>query len=193
MNKKQHMSEHTKALIASKAAELFSQKGYKATTMDDICVATGMSKGSVYYHFKSKEVLFLYLLEGNQQEQQEKWEQAIANVSSARQKLYLLAEQYAEMVQAPLAIEEFLGTQQNSQVYEKLSALRRSGIPTIEKIVEEGMENGEFLKDDPVQLANIIGGILDGLDLSADGLSLEQRKAIYRKGVTIILKGIENA
>lgn len=45
--------------------------------------------------------------------------------------------------------------------------------------------NGEFRRDDPVQLSKIIGGILDGLDLSADGLELEQRKEIYQKGIEV--------
>lgn len=191
MNKKQQMSAQTKAHIAAKAAELFAQKGYAATTMEDICTATGMSKGSVYYHFKSKDVLFLYLLENNQSDQVEQWERIVTSAVSASQKLHLLAEQYAEMIQAPLAIEEFLSTQQDSQVYEKLSAIRRGGVPAIQRIVEEGIANGEFTKDDPHQIASIIAGILDGLDMSADGMDLEQRKQIYRKGISIVLQGIE--
>lgn len=191
MNKKQQMSAQTKAHIAAKAAELFAQKGYAATTMEDICTATGMSKGSVYYHFKSKDVLFLYLLENNQNDQVEQWERIVTSAVSASQKLHLLAEQYAEMIQAPLAIEEFLSTQQDSQVYEKLSAIRRGGVPAIRRIVEEGIANGEFAKDDPHQIASIIAGILDGLDMSADGMDLEQRKQIYRKGISIVLQGIE--
>lgn len=191
MNKKQLMAQQTKAHIAEKATELFAQKGYAATTLEDICSAAGISKGSLYYHFKSKDVLFLYLLENNQQELQQKWQQGIAKATSAKEKLYFLADQYAEMVQAPLAIEEFLSSQQNSKVYEQLSTFRSSGFPIIEEIVEEGIAKGEFQQDDPVQLAKIIGGILDGLDLSADGLELEQRKEMYRKGMTIVLKGIE--
>lgn len=32
-------------------------KGYSATTVDDICRAAGLTKGSFFYHFKSKEAL----------------------------------------------------------------------------------------------------------------------------------------
>jgi AcrR family transcriptional regulator len=191
MNKKQLMAQQTKAHIAQKATERFAQKGYAATTLEDICKAAGISKGSLYYHFKSKDVLFLYILENNQQELHHKWQRGMEKAASAKEKLYFLADQYAEMVQAPVAIEEFLSSQHNSKVYEQLSAFRRGGFPIIEKIVEEGIASGEFRQDDPVQLSKIIGGILDGLDLSADGLDLEQRKEIYRKGMTIILKGIE--
>jgi AcrR family transcriptional regulator len=44
----------TKTLIAGEAAELLSTKGYLATSIDDIAEAAGISKGKVYYYFKSK-------------------------------------------------------------------------------------------------------------------------------------------
>jgi AcrR family transcriptional regulator len=44
----------TKTVIARAAAELFSTKGYLATSIDDIAEAAGISKGKVYYYFKSK-------------------------------------------------------------------------------------------------------------------------------------------
>jgi AcrR family transcriptional regulator len=47
-------AENTKKLIAEKAREVFSQKGYFLASMEMIRVHSGMSKGSIYYHFKSK-------------------------------------------------------------------------------------------------------------------------------------------
>lgn len=41
------------------ALAVFRRKGYAATTVDDICAATGLSKGSFFHHFKSKEDLAL--------------------------------------------------------------------------------------------------------------------------------------
>ena len=35
------------------------RKGYSAATVDDLCGATGLSKGSFFHHFKSKEDLGL--------------------------------------------------------------------------------------------------------------------------------------
>ncbi len=35
------------------AAEVFSAKGYEGSTIDDILVASGVSKGSMYFHFDS--------------------------------------------------------------------------------------------------------------------------------------------
>jgi AcrR family transcriptional regulator len=47
--------------IIAAAAKLFKEKGYHATTIQDVADEVGMLKGSLYYHIKSKEEL-LYLV-----------------------------------------------------------------------------------------------------------------------------------
>ena len=47
--------------IIAVAAQLFKEKGYRATTLEDIAAAVGMLKGSLYYYIRSKEEL-LYLV-----------------------------------------------------------------------------------------------------------------------------------
>ena len=41
------------------ALQVFRTKGYAATTVDDICAAAGVTKGSFFHHFKGKEELAL--------------------------------------------------------------------------------------------------------------------------------------
>lgn len=48
-------AEKTRYLIIQKAAALFNQQGYAGTSMQDIMKATGLTKGGLYGHFKSKE------------------------------------------------------------------------------------------------------------------------------------------
>ncbi len=43
--------------IIQSAKELFSQKGYNHTTVDDIVRHAGLSKGAFYFYFKSKDQL----------------------------------------------------------------------------------------------------------------------------------------
>jgi len=50
-------SDRTRQLIVEKAAHLFNVKGYAATSMSDIIEATGLAKGGIYGHFKSKEAI----------------------------------------------------------------------------------------------------------------------------------------
>lgn len=48
-------AEKTRLQIIENAAVLFNQKGFAGTSMEDIMQATGLSKGALYGHFKSKD------------------------------------------------------------------------------------------------------------------------------------------
>jgi len=52
-----HHESKTKLLDA--ALRVIRSKGYSATTVDDICQASGLTKGSFFHHFRSKEDLAL--------------------------------------------------------------------------------------------------------------------------------------
>jgi AcrR family transcriptional regulator len=52
-----------KAAILQAATLLFSEKGFKFTSMADICRMTGVAEGTIFYHFKNKEEIFLAILE----------------------------------------------------------------------------------------------------------------------------------
>jgi TetR/AcrR family transcriptional repressor of nem operon len=51
-----HPSE---ARFLDAALEVIRTKGYGATTVDDLCAAAGLGKGSFFHHFESKEALAL--------------------------------------------------------------------------------------------------------------------------------------
>jgi AcrR family transcriptional regulator len=48
----------TIAAIISAASELFTARGFAATSIDDIASHAGVAKGAVYHHFESKEQIF---------------------------------------------------------------------------------------------------------------------------------------
>ena len=50
--------EATRRRILDAALELFSERGYHNTSMDDVVRAAGLSKGGVYFHFPSKDAMF---------------------------------------------------------------------------------------------------------------------------------------
>jgi TetR/AcrR family transcriptional regulator, transcriptional repressor for nem operon len=53
----------TRENILNKAGRLFNTQGYKATSLGDITELTGLTKGAIYRHFKSKERLEAETLE----------------------------------------------------------------------------------------------------------------------------------
>jgi AcrR family transcriptional regulator len=61
MSKARKTSPAKEQEIIAEAARLFKEKGYRATTLEDIAAAVGMLKGSLYYYIRSKEEL-LYLV-----------------------------------------------------------------------------------------------------------------------------------
>lgn len=52
-----------KKAILLNATRLFSEKGYKETSMAELAKVTGSASGTIFYHFKSKRELFLSILQ----------------------------------------------------------------------------------------------------------------------------------
>lgn len=55
--------EDTKVMILKVALQLFMENGYKSTSYQDLIKHTGLSKGAIYHHFKSKEVILSSVFE----------------------------------------------------------------------------------------------------------------------------------
>jgi TetR/AcrR family transcriptional repressor of nem operon len=51
------MQQDSKSRLLDSAQQVFRSKGYSAATVDDICETAGVTKGSFFHHFKSKEEL----------------------------------------------------------------------------------------------------------------------------------------
>jgi AcrR family transcriptional regulator len=57
------MARSKKDQIAEGALTAFARYGYSETTMDTIAEVAQVAKGTLYYHFTTKEELFLYVIE----------------------------------------------------------------------------------------------------------------------------------
>lgn len=53
----------TKKVIFDAAIKAFSEKGYHKATMDEVAKTAGVAKGTLYYHFKSKEDIFNFIID----------------------------------------------------------------------------------------------------------------------------------
>ncbi|MEU7893183.1 TetR/AcrR family transcriptional regulator [Nonomuraea sp. NPDC049152] len=61
--RREQTSHESRELILTAAAELFAEKGYRQTTFADVAERSGISRGSIPWHFGSKEGLLLAVLE----------------------------------------------------------------------------------------------------------------------------------
>jgi AcrR family transcriptional regulator len=52
-------AETRRRKVLSVASDLFATKGFEATSMRDVATAVGMMSGSLYYHFASKEDMYV--------------------------------------------------------------------------------------------------------------------------------------
>ena len=55
----ENIPQNSKSKLLDAALQVIHTKGYTATTIDDICAAASLTKGSFFHHFKSKEDLAL--------------------------------------------------------------------------------------------------------------------------------------
>lgn len=63
MNKSVSKDIDKKRKVFEAATRLFAQKGFDKTTVDEIAESAQVAKGTVYYYFKGKEEIFLFLVE----------------------------------------------------------------------------------------------------------------------------------
>jgi len=78
------------------AENIFSEHGYYQARMDDIAEAAELAKGTLYYYFKSKDEIFLHLLERESERVYEEIQKRISEESSFLEALAKAMEFYLE-------------------------------------------------------------------------------------------------
>ncbi len=63
MSPREDVSEERKEQILDAATEVFAQKGFDKARMDDIVEETGLSKGALYWYFKSKDDIIFAIMD----------------------------------------------------------------------------------------------------------------------------------
>ncbi|MFK0522935.1 TetR/AcrR family transcriptional regulator [Paenibacillus illinoisensis] len=197
MNKKQLQTEQTKKKLADASRALFVQKGYKATSIEDIVAATGSSKGNIYYHFKSKEGLFLYLIDEWDREWEENWASKEHLYKTSTEKIHGLMEQLVlDDMNHPLtkaADEFFTGEKKENDIEERIALMFERHIQFNRQLVQQGIENGEFKEDNVDHLALILESAIIGLSQLSRGMKSEEAVALYRQAANVFLHGISRS
>lgn len=194
MNKKKLQSEQTKKKIADAARALFVQKGYKATSIEDIVKATDCSAGNIYYHFKSKEGLILHLIEEWDREWEETWLAKEPLYPTTIDKLYGMAEHMAlDQFNHPLmkAVDEFFNNAEKaSDAEERINKMVQGYLNFNRQLLQNGIDKGEFAGKDAAGLAMILDSLLYGISQHTRRMGREEALAAYRLAMDVFLHGI---
>ncbi|MFC4077777.1 TetR/AcrR family transcriptional regulator [Salinithrix halophila] len=180
--------------IIQAARQLFAEKGYKDTSMADIVKASNSSKGNVYYHFKSKEDLFLHVIEEDDKAWEESWKKEQQKYKTARDQLLGLANFSAVRdAHHPLnrAFAEFYSQPNHSPaIQEKMNELSDRYISIIENIIVKGNQNKEWNVSDVKQVSAIATAIFTGLEIHTNRDSVQKRQEVFRRTIEIFIGGI---
>ncbi|BFH59663.1 TetR/AcrR family transcriptional regulator [Paenibacillus azoreducens] len=194
MKKSKEEAEQTKQEIVDAAKGLFAVKGYAATSMNDICTAAGCSRGGLYHHFESKEDLFIYLADQAFTGSWKNWDEEIDDAMTATEQLYAYADYFVDTLQKPLnkAGEEFLSrVGPNSEAGQRFLGILTTYMQRFERLVQNGLDRGEWKGDNVQELAMMILGYYSGLSDSIQLMGKGDAKRFYRKATKLLLEGIQ--
>ncbi|WP_101846067.1 TetR/AcrR family transcriptional regulator [Halobacillus sp. Marseille-P3879] len=130
---------------------LFGRKGFRETSIQDIVDANGMTKGTFYYYFKSKEDVLVYIHDTFISDLLTKQEKINRNIEwSSREKLYAVVEMMIENIaegadSAMVFFREIrnLSDKKTGEILPKREQFQKN----IQSIIEEGINRGEFRSD----------------------------------------------
>lgn len=85
VSRRSQQKEETHERIVKAALRLFEKQGFAATRTQDIAVEAGISHGSIFVHFKTREDLILFVCERFLQQVDQKTRQGLRGSSSLEQ------------------------------------------------------------------------------------------------------------
>ena len=182
----------TKRKIFETSMKLFAQKGYDATSIEEITANVGVAKGTLYYHFSSKEEIFEFLIEegvkllkNSIEIKTEKLDNSIDKIRAIVLRQIQILVKYEDFM--TIVLSEIWGNSARSKLCQKHIF---EYIQVIEKIVKDGMKNDEIINGDANVIASgifgftcssLIYGKRSGKNIEVQNLYQEIEKTFIRK------------
>ena len=166
-------SEITKNKVLKESIKLFNTKGYKTTSLSDITLATGFTKGAIYRHFENKENLEIDAFETIMKKVFNVMHQKISENTNTKDKLFSVLDLFQSYISNPfivggcpllnVAIEfDSIDSKLKLKGQKALETIRE----TLKIIIRNGIKHGQVkqdLKEDyfaTVFIATVEGGIM---------------------------------
>jgi AcrR family transcriptional regulator len=167
MTPRPDVSEERKGQIIQAATDVFTRKGFHDARMDDIVKETGLSKGALYWYFKSKEELIIAILDRIFGAEFRRMETLDDKNLPARKCLKIFLDNFIADIRAmeratPIIYEFYALAFRNKTVRTVMQRYLRAFVTIIEPIIRRGMDGGEFRTGDARQAALALGAQLEG-------------------------------
>lgn len=182
--KSEEKRKATEHAIKKAALRLFSEKGFHMTSTNDITRAAGVSKGTLYWYYKSKEFIayslasdmledFLKLIEKARDGDGpvlQRFEQLVREVGS----LYYKEIEYLRLLWKVRFERRYIFKEEYT---EKVTSYYVSIRKAIESLIRQGIKSGEFRKVNTKRMSFILLGVAEGLEVewleNIDELSMD--------------------
>lgn len=150
--------------ILREATRLFVERGYTGISMREIAEGVGVSKAGLYYHFKDKEDLLLAILEDNLALIAQMIRRCRAATETGRGQVTLIARAIFEQPPEQRAVIRLASQEIGNLKPEIRSTFGKlyhaEFIGQIEAVLRNGMDRGEFRKEDSTVSAWILLGMM---------------------------------
>lgn len=186
-------SAQKKSLIIEKARQVFKEKGYKEVTMKDIVEACDISRGGLYLYFQNTGEIFEEVLKLEQQDTDDVFAASVPQEAAPSDILALfLKEQKKELLSKKpslnKAVYEYFFT---SKIPAKDNLLKKQfdeAVFVIEKLIEAGIESGEFYCEDARGAARNIMYVLEGLKIASQTRGISE--AAVDREIMYVMQGL---
>ena len=143
-----HVSAMTReALVDSRqeilhaAARLFQQRGYDATSMNDVAAALKLSKGGLYHHFESKDEILFHIMSQAMDITEERVINPVRAMADPEQRLRALIRLHVEVVMSPRDREITVMLHENHPLppvlRKRINARKKDYIHFVENLIAE--------------------------------------------------------
>jgi AcrR family transcriptional regulator len=189
--------------IFTAAEQKFLARGFHGTTVEEIAEAADVSVGSIYVHFRSKEGLYVALLERALDVQEGYMEEAFKPTLSLGQQLFAAGWAYMRFYLDHPAYFRILAfphvdarpEDDLSFAAQRLAERAEAGVKRVASIIELGVKTGAARPVDPDRAAKFMWGAWTGviaLNMRPDRLRLDdaELQAVLDEGRRIVAEGI---
>jgi len=97
-------AKKTRRYIIEKTAEIFNKKGFAGTSLTDLTMATGLTKGSIYGNFNNKEEVAEAAFNFNYQYLIKQFTANLKAANTAKQKLHAFLDTYEQVFDALMSL-----------------------------------------------------------------------------------------